>query len=87
MSWIRRFWQITRWPPVLWAGIPSAIVAAVWSQFDATSYAWSSLWSGRFVVRLVVSILVQGYIGGLIVGMVLRNAASRLGIQLPKDWQ
>ena len=86
-SLIRRFWEITRSPYVVWGGIPTAIIAAAWSQFGETGYVWSSLWSGQFLLRLVISIVITGYGLGLMMRAVIRRAAARLGMSLRDGWR
>jgi hypothetical protein len=86
-SVIRRFWQVSTSPYVIWGGFPTAIITAVWAQFDATGYVWSSLWSRQFLVRLVVNIAITGYGMGLLMRAVFRRAFAWLGISPRDGWQ
>jgi hypothetical protein len=63
---------------IIWWGIPTAVILAVWLHGKWYGFGLSRLWSVEFLVLLLSCLLFVGVLGGLMFGRVLGAASERL---------
>ena len=73
---LRSAWQATkrylRAPGIVWWGLPTAIVFAVWTTWKSLGYSWRNLLTLDFLLYLIVSIVFIGVFGGRMFGATMR---------------
>ena len=78
---MRAAWAYVSAPIVVWAGLPGAVVLAVWMTGRSIGFGWRNLFTVEFLVWLVASVLFFGVLGSHAVAAHMR----RWGIRMPHD--